>query len=115
MTEAEHVELTRSIPPDLTPEDVITRHGNAMQGPSDPCWMVLIRGRMVHGFYSPEDAAKLRMQILNVSRVKAEYAVFEQTRIQHPLDECLFCGTPSVAPIVCALCVETYQLRVGAP
>ena len=59
MSPDERLRLTRAIPPDLTPEDVVLRHGNAMQGPSDPCWYVSIRGKAVPGFYTPEDVEKI--------------------------------------------------------
>jgi hypothetical protein len=114
MSPEERIRITRIIPPDLTAEDVVIRHGNAMRGPSDPCWYVSIHGKAVPGFYSPEDAAGLRAQILEVSNVKAEYAEIKAGL--HPRSHhCPFCITSSETGDVCPRCVEAYQLDYVDP
>lgn len=115
MSPDERLRLTRAIPPDLTPEDVVLRHGNAMQGPSDPCWYVSIRGKAVPGFYTPEDAAKLRAQILEVSEMRA---LFEHLAAQTPIPGstgCPLCGDMGTDGRVCPSCIDAYQLASKAP
>ena len=114
MTPEERIQITRSIPPGLTPEDVVARHGNAMQGPSDPCWYVSIRGKAVPGFYTPEDAAGLRAQILEVSEFKEEYAEIKAGHMPRT-NTCPFCIASSETGDVCAPCIEAYQLDYVDP
>jgi hypothetical protein len=114
MSPDERLRLIRSIPADLDDAEVVTRHGNAMQGPNDPCWYVSIRGKAVPGFYTPEVAARLRAQILEVSDVKTEYAAIK-AGLRPPSNRCPVCLVPSETGAVCAPCIEAYQLEYKAP
>jgi hypothetical protein len=115
MTPDERLQLTRTIPPDLKPEEVVIRHGNALREPTADCWYVTVRGKLVPGHYPPDQAARLRAQILRVSEVRAAFDLIESWSI--PTSSwCPFCGA-LWAKGVCAACVEAYQLHapVQAP
>jgi hypothetical protein len=106
MTLEERQALTRSIPADLAPDDVVVRHGNAMQGPSAECWYVSVRGSAVPGFYFPDVAARLRLQILAVAEAKTAYQAATTST-----GSCVACGEPCGFVIACEPCISAYQLQ----
>ena len=109
MSPNERRQLTRDLPADLTPEEVVIRHGNGMLGPSYACWYVTVRGVLVPGYYTPDDAAVLRKQILEVSKMRAMFNRLEAQPL--PVTTwCPLCGALDTAGNVCAPCVEAYQL-----
>lgn len=105
MTPNERLALTRNLPLDLLPEEVVMHHGNAVLGPNYPCWYVTVRGQLILGYYKPDDAAVLVKHILNVSRVRAQYKA-QLSASQS--GSCPLCSEGDTG--VCPKCVEAYQL-----